>query len=133
MDVHHFQCRKLFQVFPVYALSVGAYVFAPVCPSARTLIRTAYVRNSYIYKGILTKLSHMVHLNMWMCKKHFYLRSVFTELWPLIDFDYIHNVRNRLRVTPPTPIKRLWLNFHRWKTLFFSCARSKALLSRISF
>ena len=30
----------------------------------------------------------------------------------------------------PTPIKGLWLNFYRWKPVLFSCARSKALLSR---
>ena len=90
IHVHHFHCGKLFQLFPFYAPSVGAYRFAHVRPSVHTLIRISCVSNPYIYKGILTKLSQMVHLNMLMRKKHFYLWSVFTELWPLIGFDYIH-------------------------------------------
>ena len=64
IHVHHFHCGKLFQLFPFYAPSVGAYRFAHVRPSVHTLIRISCVRNPYIYKGILTKLSQMVHLNM---------------------------------------------------------------------
>ena len=42
---------------------------------------------------------------------------------------YTHIVKT-LHGTPPTPVKRLLLNFNRWKTLVFRCARSAALLSR---
>jgi len=54
-----------------------------------------------------------------------FFSSVGAALWALIGFSpHTHIVETLVYTAPPTPIKGLWLNFHRWKTLLFGCARS---------
>jgi len=38
-------------------------------------------------------------------------------------------MENHVHGTPPTPVKRFWINVHRWKTLLCSLGRSKILFS----